>query len=268
MSISVTSASLPGTGAGTRLILAYVDADNYLFAEVVGSGTPDEMRLYQRASGTDTLLRKSRVALPVGSFGFSACYSNGTFTARVSAASISTQTINVVGLSETSGTVGIGTNATAGTYRWTLASIGLTTGDCPNCGENNCSVCTSQTHPSEVQVDTAAIANGCGSGDCTNLEGTFVLLNDGADPCTYRYWGALTSCAGANNYTFTVVFSQFGANFRVAVAFNSGAGNLLFRNTSGTPPIDCSAFSATSVAFIANTTPCGDSSSTCTITSL
>lgn len=146
---------------------------------------------------------------------------------------------------------------------------------CVCCG-TPCTLCSAFTEEYQVEI-TDTTCSSCAS-PANFFDGTWVLERTGTcggsfTPCSWKddtpmtceTSGALTCIQMAVtvpfNYTLSVFCTIFGfpGNYNVEIAY---------RNTYGSSPPDCSAWSAEDVAFLSNGTKCDGSSSTCVVTAL
>lgn len=103
-------------GSGTRLIHriigAYTDANNYIFAEITNEASSFDLELYERVGGADTLLEENHLVVAVaGTLSATLCWDGTNALIEVSGTSISRQ---LTGATTQSGQrAGIGTGATA-----------------------------------------------------------------------------------------------------------------------------------------------------------
>lgn len=171
-----------GTEFG-RLILGYVDANNYYYAEgrnaIVGAGRAS--RIVQKSSGTDTVLTEVLGDFTPKFF----CYQPALN--RLSAGSTSSGWYLVADNipTITSTVCGLGSGASAGTtfdpfsivYTGTGAWSSVTLAPCQTC--DGCSACVGiNSGLPDLEVVIAGLTNNsCGS--CSSLNGTYQLRNYG-----------------------------------------------------------------------------------------
>lgn len=246
--VSVSAQVVPDTGVKPRLIVDYVDDNNYHFAEFGATTTS----IYKRASGSNSLIISGSLT-PGGSNWFPRlCLNGDSISARFDSGSlaIGSTTTPHNGLK-----AGIGRDSTAGN-----ASFGVFNFDklksetrptCPTCAV--CNQCDGST-PSMMKVVIAGFTNP----SCTFLNGTYFL------PFLYAASGFGDSCEWclklSGSWWIGVYLSTGGAIF---AGFRSGspcsAGTYDYRWTSGSLsyPDDCFTLNNTQLATHSGSSPCG-----------
>lgn len=228
------------TGDEFRLIVDYVDADNYHYAQVK-TGASGHMRLYKRTAGSDTLLAED-TSSPYGTSATVAqlhlCLtSDGELWLQLLTAGFSVYGVLASTTAHGGTQVGFGIATKVGTVNFNWAVISDNSLDTPSpfrdgtypcacmvCDERTAlgsSWCGAQVPPFQRQVDIAGITNTsgvCSATSCANLNGTYypVLagkLDWGADPngCSlYFYIAPLNEAIGGSCGTATWLILEFG----------------------------------------------------------
>lgn len=257
------------TDAG-RLIIAYVDDDNYWFLEGKPGATNGTLEIYERSGGANT--QRGATAVVSGfttgnDASFQLCYSDGLIKANARSASNVRAAVTwpaSITVASTKAGVGGSEVGTVSFDNFSFQHHQFENSSCPACDTGGCVFCTSDLAPPRVQVDISGIVdNTCA--DCDTWNGTFILDKAvfGVGICDWSYEGSL--CGDAALF---VRLSLSGANIELQVNLQSVAGGFIWRTISATD-FDCMGWSATSVAgFSAVLNPCDFSGSAVTITAL
>lgn len=178
-----------------RIMVAYTDSNNYLFAELMFLGGSSTLALYERSAGVDTLLAKYGGTFGVISLStatqylWTLCYNGETLSTVVGA---STYCLTAAVSGYTGNKVALGTGSTVvGTVNFddvTATRVADGCATCTQCG--NCSTCCDEGGPFEFVLDFTGLSgvdNECSN--CSSLpteytvQTTFVF---GA--CYYRFY--------------------------------------------------------------------------------
>lgn len=161
-----------------RIILDYVDTDNYWFAEVkAGTGSPNAyLRIYQRAGGINTQQAGLFITRTTGTFVVCASIRGASIEARTGNFQVSCDG------SFSEPVFGIGTGTTTGTIAFTTVSASKTSDICPPCGQS-CTSCSTGEGPGQLKVVIPTgtyewmnnAVNGCLASECGNADGTYYL---------------------------------------------------------------------------------------------
>lgn len=177
-----------------RVIVAYTDTNNYLFAELLFLGSSSTLRLLQRSGGTNTEL--ARFGGTLGTISLSTatqylvtvCYNGSTLSAVIGAATYCLSA-SVTGF--TGDKVALGTGGTVvgdvnfDSVTATRVAAGCTT--CTTCG--NCTSCCSGGGAYEYVIDMAGMtATDVECSDCEALPTEYTVTSYGpAGLCVWRY---------------------------------------------------------------------------------
>ena len=230
--------SMSAAGEGGRVILGWVDANNYFFAELRRGSTDGDLRIFQKASGTDTQLRTTTTVT-----GFSSgqrrlclCYLGG----KLYAVSGSFDCSAAATLSPNSSRGGFGTGTVTGTVtvdNFKFQHHYVDDNTCASCCEGGtgtgtpgagfgggCSNCTAP-YPEFVLATLAGLANsGCGS--CGTWNATYVLPYVGVNSGLGFPVGApLTACVYSATFTPQVCNGNPAGFYRVTFFYDINIGN-------------------------------------------
>jgi hypothetical protein len=244
-----TQMSFTATTATGRLVIAYVDDDNYWFAEVQAGATDGTLKLYERSGGTNTQRGSTTTiaGLQINeTVTVQLCYADGELRASASVAFIDyTATITVA---ETQ--CGLGTGAGAGTRSFLGFSFGPHQTDnstCRRCAAGcGCTgtVCGCADAPIEATVTLGGFSNGS-CANCTSLNATFIISGE--------WTSSAPSCISPNLNTgicsknLTVRKIDFDT---VRVAFS-----VTETIWEGSLTADCTSVVAATVAFVVDSNP-------------
>jgi hypothetical protein len=217
--VSVT-VNIATSGDRARIILNYVDSDNYWYAEARTGGSA-YLRIYQRSGGVDTQMATKSITLSAG-VDFTLCFSLQNYV-NFSAEIDSTRCVaRGATAMATSDQWGLGTGAGTGTRTFENLSVGIISTDCPRCQcAPSCSTCTVLPDyvvltiaDGSIEQNTNADCQSCTEAECqAAFEGVFILDRLFGTPfelnCQFPYNG---SCA----YTFGRCDDNFNtSNFAV-----------------------------------------------------
>lgn len=231
-----------------RVIFGYVDTSNYWFAEVK-IGNSGTLRIYERASGSDTLRATTGISVAggIGSFTpLTVCLDqNGQVSAAIASGSVNFAT----GLT-TNDLIGLGTGATAAAAEFDDLVVRKVSSSCEQC-ERPCNICVAYSSPTPWAWDVTfpAMTNGACT-QCATLIGgqTFRLLfcGTGAGGCVAGY--SFGACGGVE-LDFSLHFHASGSNVNMYAQILARATSTpcLFPGLSGTiifsdifsTPFDC-----------------------------
>jgi hypothetical protein len=254
------------SGDTARIYLDRVDANNYWFAEVkAGSGA--YIRIYQVSGGGSPTQKASRNITQSTSQDFTFCASiQDGVTILASRTNVSTTDSVAFGDEEgpfSSPQIAIGTGSVSGTVVFDDVEISVTSEDCPACQHAvvSCGTCIDGNAPRQYEVTFSGLTNGSCS-DCSFLNGTFVLDNDGsgATLCTWRYNLPASFC-GTSKWIGLNINSTLG----VVGVYIGPDGTSQFEQTMSFP-IDCENLgSVTSANYSGH---CNSTGATCTISAI
>jgi len=231
-----------------KVILGYVDDNNYFFAQARFTATNSFLRLGKVVAGVQTMLGFSETTNASGETNLDGklrvCYANGTITAALYATTTATLPVYTSASETVTGTkVGIGTGTRAGTiafkeFSW-QQKLSVAHPDCPTC-DKPCVNCDDGTWPYAMQVEFDGVADAdCASCNEYFNDTAFILLpnylstsNPGVSECIYNL--NLSTCAGLTDMSFN--HAVFGVFWRLIVIDDAtwDAGAL-----SGDPTHDC-----------------------------
>ncbi len=181
----------PAVSAITRrvqIVLDYVDADNYWYAEIQFGTVAPQIGIFQRSGGTLTAKATTPIAHPTTTV---------TLCASIQSASLISVRVGSDVASSlgafSSDEWGIATGSTMTGFALAIRTIDayVVSADCPNCGRT-CGHCSSGAGPSQLKVVVPAGTFehfvtggilGCEASECVNGEGTFYL-----QPLDYAAW--------------------------------------------------------------------------------
>ncbi len=237
-----------------RVVILYVDDNNYWFAEVKPGASNGTLKLYERAGGTDTQ-RGSTVTMTGLTAGTSVavriCYAAGEVAAQASVGAGLYGSTHFTSSETVAGTkTGIGTGSVTTRVDFTsfLASRhGYDTEDCPACG-TDCSVCAEGSMPDlDVAITfTGLVKNSnwlhCTVG-CDSINGiTYILPVANKAGCQNTTTFEVTGCDPVFIY-IAVAYSVFlsGSDYFVMGSYQIvGDGELMqFAFNNGTTKPDC-----------------------------
>lgn len=170
---------------GGRVILGYIDANNYHFVELRKGSTDGDLRIFQRSGGVDTQLGTTTTVTGYtsGSKKLCACYYNGTLFAIVGAF-VASAAATITAASSKAG-VGTGSLTASVTFdNFVFEHHYIDDPTCPSCcqgssgtgtpgdgfGIQNCSACE-PPYPEFMLLAVAGLANGGFGGGCTTCAG-------------------------------------------------------------------------------------------------
>jgi hypothetical protein len=229
--ITVTS-QVDAVGVNVRVIAAYEDSSNYIYAECERTGATDSnWKLYEVVAGVATQVGTTYNDAATGlntNLIASVCWSanNANLFTGGTLRIFADTTVN-------GNQCGVGADAAAGEAEFdafTLANAFEITGVVAGCVRCTPS-CVDSTMRSQVQMDVAGITNGtCGS--CTSLNNTYIL---DMSPNTF------------SNFTYIDTFGTICATSQVTWSYNTDGGVALLSNGQyavtglGGNNLDCSA---------------------------
>lgn len=249
-------------GDRARVILDYVDNNNYFFFEIMsgGAGT-GAFRLYQRSGGSNTLLSELTLTVGTGSFQvYEACIGGGRFTAGIQGTASKLGAL-ITPSSPGSGFVGLGTGATVANAIYFNDFVAeevrdnceeCPCGGCmfePDLGEfNGC--CTQCDWTEEYEVTVSAvnwIVNGSSTCDCDALIDSFILTRDPQNSrCFWRYeiddfcTDGPDGVAASFTLTFTLgrqkTDDQDECAWFLTITLSDGAGNTITASYASSDP--------------------------------
>lgn len=257
-----------------RVILDYVDSNNYHYVELEMGTTAPAIRFYVVTAGAPFQIGSDvTVAAPLGaSYSLVGCHDgvriaarfNGTWYCQVSTAHGGYKT-------------GVGASVAGAQFTFDNFDYNKlqssTEPTCPGMGcPGDCSVCTGGTAPANIQVVLSGITNAGlgGCTDCSNLDGTYLLTYAGEVSSGVCHWilgiNIDTNCTGGPiNWNIIEAFTAPGGLFTVRIRY-SGATGVSFIDTS--PDYDCLNWSSYSVPYSGSSGYCIGSSATCLVTAL
>lgn len=179
---SEVSMSFTATTATGRLVIAYIDDDNYWFAELQAGASDGTLKLYERSGGTNT--QRGSTATVTGlqvneTMEVSLCYADGEFIA--SASGIFIEYTSTVTIGETQ--CGVGTGGGAGTRSFDDFAFTRHYTDVEECARcvKPCGpsggLFACQDAPFSATITLGGFSNGsCSS--CTSLNATFIVSGE------------------------------------------------------------------------------------------
>ncbi len=220
--VLVSAAITLGAGEEARLILGYVDDNNYHYAKFIqgsGSGT---IGIYQVSGGSTTTLEEDTAATVATTGARTFCVSSkGYFRAASGASSVSTTSTTPTGKRQ-----GIGTNSDiVEVDDWSVVIIDEER-NCLGCGGNAlCSECDSGTLPDPIFVEIPAgvtlaqtLIITCDDGKvlCEWVAATYAL--EETTSCTFSYGPVNYGCQ-QNDPFYDTIFSPDPYSLTVQVTF-------------------------------------------------
>lgn len=175
MSIQV-DITLPADGDTARVLLNYIDKDNYWAAEFVASASGalpvNRLRILTRVAGVETVITDQLQNWGNTNTGMTVCFNSVTNRLTVSPPSPS-HFATAIMPTPTSLYVGLGTGATL-SAGMTFDNFSVTQ---TSAGCSPCPTCCTGTIPNQVRVTLAGLSSGGAStcGSCGSLNGTYVL---------------------------------------------------------------------------------------------
>jgi len=182
------------SGSKFRIIMGYVDTNNYYFAELtIGSN----IVLYRRSGGTNTSIGSLSIFSATGSpFTWWACMRGSFFSSGIGDITDPATAVH----STTSGSSGFGWGSTTSGMQVHSITSSILSPSCAYCYGWSCDgVCDPSFEvPTQLRVTISGMANGDGSGgtpctSCASVEGEYILTATG--PCTWCYQSSDTVCA-------------------------------------------------------------------------
>ena len=259
--IKTTSAE----GTLVKFILGYVDANNYVFAEVrVGDffGNFYHAKIYRRVGGVNTLLVQSVKFIngavhsgPTANWNASFCWTSNTLTLEITGDTFSYIGLTAPGTKCRAG-IGIGSGAT-GTVSFDAINLhrsqsALDLG-CSSC-RLECESCLDQFMPpyliAEVDGFTEMVPSDCG--ECSLANATYVV--PATSRCNYRTETAQAICEGLFGFPTGVLFFGIGYDMfssRWSAGYDS-ENQVATQWRAVQAPVDCDNFEAvtwTKVSF-------------------
>lgn len=234
-----------------RLIGAYTDANNYLFAEIkiTNAGfSQGELKVFDRTSGANTQLG-STFSGTVGT-SFSLCWDGALVTA------FSGGVITITNPSTRTGTrAGLGADVASGTATFdNFLILDRSVASCTTC--NPCANCNEYTWPRQVQLDVVGTVSNGTCTACATVPTTFVCGFDVTSPCVYRKtFSPATTCSLGS-----VVASTNSGQRTASITFG-GVSTTTWTETGHSNPYDCSA-SITGIPWVSDGASCNYSSTT------
>ena len=214
------------------LVISYVDASNYWYAQLsLGSAGP-RLRIYEKVAGVDTQRASvTNASFSSGSSGtLKFCYANGNVSASVLAGGGSVlDATSYAGTITTNGRkagVGTGSSGSIAVTRFSIGKHSYTETGCDSCGF--CAACTDGSVPFQVQVDIEGLtANGCAN--CPTLNATYITQRSVPSPCCWYLDFSPVACALSTTYRRMLVavapaFPSL-ATLAVTMGNNVGAGS-------------------------------------------
>ncbi len=234
--VSVT-VNIATSGDTARIILDYVDSDNYWFAEVK-AGTGAYLRIYQRSGGSNTQKNGIAMTRATGSFAMCASITDDS-TMRASVGSVAVTEVSTFSSDEW----GLGTGTLAGTVTFDDITADSTTA--PDCSNNECASpiadtcpeCLTNTSPSEMMltIPGGSFATSgsppCTLAECQAAEGTYFLPRDTSlgSTCFWRKCITGLTCDPIIEVRVSVEFSS--PNYKIFAVVNGGG----IATTCGSP---------------------------------
>lgn len=222
--VSVT-VNIATSGDTARIILDYVDSNNYWFAEVK-AGTGAYLRIYQRASGSNTQKAQNTAAISTGSITLCAAITNSSIISASISGGGSTGSTG----SFSSNSWGLGSGAISGTLQFSTASAAVTSPTCSACDMFCEDLCTDDKVASSYKVVITGITGSfCSTGDCSGYDGTYYIPmgNDSATSCsgTGDFTALGFPCAFANRRSiFIDIEASSGPRFEVSYDISTSPG--------------------------------------------
>lgn len=244
ISLSVRAA---GTASNdeVRLLLDYLDTDNYKFAQLI-IGTSKTLKIFKRVAGVNTELASVASTTSTSSFvTLKFCQLDGKLFASTPSANVSATEASNSNLK-----VAIATGTLTGTASFDDFSASRTDGACPGCWP--CSGCTAGFGPGQLQVTMTGITSGgaCAAGNCEDYNATFIVDQYffAVDECHYEY--EFQKCGGAVKGVFVRIrpTAIVRAGIKTALGDGDASDELVrFEDFSGAS-VDCTTFSGANLA--------------------
>lgn len=190
----VAEANFSGISAGesARVIVAYTDADNYLYGQIAGVGSNYEVSLYKRSGGVETLLAGPSSYTSIAPV-LRVCYDGSTLRLRsdqfvaLQALSVTSFTGTKAGLG-TGGSSAVGFDNFKGAYQYSYQAGCLGCWWCSNCKDNQaarkysitCGTVNEGAYCSNPGSPTCS-----GRNVCSDYSGTYILDGGGAGSCVF-----------------------------------------------------------------------------------
>lgn len=257
-------------GDTARIILDYIDTNNYWFAEFK-AGSGGYVRIYQRSGGSNTLKDSADPAFTAG-IGNHVCmsYRDGQVMASVGGFVIST----LATLSSDSW--GLGTGATSGAITFDDITATKTSDACPDC--ISCGACSDEV-PTEFLVDVSGVADSTGT-DCNNTNAVWTVpfiscqIGGISDDTPVARWQAnfpeTITCSGTKNITvqLDIKYSpSAGITIDVYLRDPSITYEIQWQATEVGGPKDCASLSGYALSYLTQFGGCcTGASSSCQVT--
>jgi hypothetical protein len=262
-----------------RLVILYVDDDNYWFAEVNPGAANGTLQLFERAGGVNTQRGTNQTIT-----GFTTsetvevklCYANDLIIAEAQATSFParigfTTTQTVAGTQAGVGTGSVTTRCDFLTFQ--AKKHGSEVDDCPRC--ISCILCDTGEMPQQVQVTVSGITDGS-CGDCTYWNATFILEAEGQvsnspATCRWTYTDPSPNCSGNFGIITLQLINLAGDFLQISISNDPFVDEQMAFSTSAAGSDDCEAWSSFAIPYSSQvplTTICIDHAATATVTTL
>ena len=250
------------TGTTFRIILSYVDTDNYYYAELT-IGSAQTLRLVERSGGTDTELDSATVTTFAGtSYPFTACMTEFSFSATANGVSVG------AAHSGTSGEFGLGIGAATGPSTFDNFVARIVSDTCDDCQRPVCYLCSEAGSADSYEVTISGLTNTdpvSSCADCASFNGTWILTR--AFQCSWRYDG--TFPCGNDALILDFISDGFpDTSGSMDLAFFSDPGAPAFGSNGNLSDVDCRNLVDYELPNVPGGGYCEDGSATCTITAL
>ena len=251
--VTITCATSSDKG---RVILAYVDSDNYWYAEIQPGASNGTLKLFQRSSGSDTQRGSTATVVGYTSGAKTVCFEIIPGNVLVTTATVAVSYAATVAVASTQAGVGTGSGSSSVTYdNFTYSKHTYEDAACVSCN-SFCTNCDSGTCHKEVQVTVIGIANSA-CALCTNLNATWSVTSTCASgTCTWAGTvfgssppGCFAELVSTSSLGLVIDGADVNLEFRL-VAFGTGATVLLSAvyADSDEVPSDCQ-FSSEALAY-------------------
>jgi hypothetical protein len=231
------------SGAGYRLLGAWTDANNHLYADVIVNGASSTYKVFKVESGAPTQLGTTFTF--TGSTNqfleLKLCWNGAYVTSWVNGPGIFRLVFESCTM--TGDQAGLEASANGGTVTFNDLYFGHHPTDDPDCPcFTGCAECIGSVSPAQTQLDVTGIVNGTGGANCTNYNATYVLPNSGTF-CAFAKNisnSAGVTCSGQAEFaSWTFQFTSTTNRVDFVGAFGASGSSLHFTTTSQTSPRNC-----------------------------
>jgi hypothetical protein len=218
-----------------RVVVAYTDVNNYLYAELEVGTTDGTLRLFQRTGGSTFQLGDDVTvtgAKSGESHDMTVCYDGEVLTAIVNSTTSYAQLITATGTYVGVATGAITTLATFNTFKWYIhyddgGDYYGEPNNCPSCTRYviGCDDCEDKKNTVYVKVaiqgfvDRSPPKNSC---DCDRVNGVHILTLLGF--CSHNKSLQFPSLCSGGDYTDSIQFSVWPSFLRLMVRINTSEG--------------------------------------------